>query len=317
MANDYKYRADVIGRLVPPESVEGAPTAEQLDSWSKRALQMQIHASLACGTDGEYRRHNLALALAERGRTGAAPQLVADEAGFALGVAGKRLALKISMPAPSDVVRQVAEHAASTGAAFDAEATGAAAVAALKAEIDALIEAGVLYVQLNTSGYDRFLGPDGALAPLQQAAALDASLLSQIKRPDNVRIGFRFGRTGKLPVWSLEGGGLAKLETLFALPADRLLIDFGIGPSDFSALKAVTGNAHVVLGLLCSNYKNRQTTDALLNQVDLAAKERSGDLLSVSPRGGFNAASGITWAQQKDVLEQTVEVATRWWGFAL
>lgn len=320
MANDYKYRADVIGRMVAPETVEGDPSAEVLDAWTKRALQLQSITALPCGTDGEYRRHNLALALAQRGQNGEPPRLALDEAAFAISVAGKRLPLKVSLPAPSDVLRQVAEHAASSGEAFDPGAVAKAAVASVGAEVDALIAAGVLYIQLNTSGYDRWLGPSAgvdALGQIKHAAALDYELLAAVKRPDNVRIGFRFGRTGKTPVWSLEGDEKAKLETLFALPADRLLIDFGLPPHDFSALRAVPDSTHVVLGLLDSSYKSKQTTDALMDQVDLAAKQRDGALLSVSPRGGFNAASGITWAQQKDVLEQTVEVATRWWGFAM
>ena len=320
MANDYKYRADVIGRLVPPEVVTGEPSAETLDQWSKKALQMQASLGLMVGTDGEYRRHELAPALARRGQSGEPPRLADDEATFALGVAGKRLALKVSLPAPSDVVRQVAEHAARTGGTYDADAVAAAAVAAVGAEIEALIAAGTLYVQLNTSGYDRWLGPaagDGALDRIKQAAALDQAVLAAVKGPENVRIGLRLGRTGEQPVWALEGEERNKLETLFALPADRLLIDFGLEASDFSVLQAATRNTHIVLGLIDSSDKLKQTSDALLKQIDLAAKERDGGLLSVSPRGGFNAASGITWVQQRKVLEQTLDVATRWWGFAM
>lgn len=320
MANDYKYRADVIGKLVPPEVIEGEPSAEQLDNWAKRALQMQTVAAFTVATDGEYKRHNHAAQIAANGAAGGGNPILAKlEAEFAVAVLGKRASVKVSLPSPSDIVRQLAEKAAKTGAAFDEAATAQAAVAGVRAEIKALIEAGVLYVQLNSGGYDRLLGasaPDHADELVKAAVALDRAALEGHDKPASVRFGFRFGRTGQLPVWSLNGADQARIESLFALPADRLLIDFGLQPTDFSVLQAVPANTHVVLGLLDNTAKLKQAPDMVLGQIDAAAKFRSGDLLSLSPRGGFNAANGVTWAQQKDVLEQVAEVVTRFWGFA-
>ncbi len=319
MANDYKYRADVVGKLVPPETIEGEPNAEQLDAWAKRALQMQTVAAFTVATDGEYKRHNHAAQIAANGAAGGgAPILAKLEGAYAVSVLGKRASVKVSLPSPSDIVKQLGEKAAKTGAAFDAEATAQAAVVGVRAEIKALIEAGVLYVQLNSAGYDKLLGADTAEATeqLNAAVALDRAALEGIDKPASVRTGFRFGRTGALPVWSLDGAGKAKIESLFALPADRLLIDFGLQPTDFSVLQAVPGNTHVVLGLVDNTVKLRQAPDVVLGQIDAAAKFRPGDQLSLSPRGGFNAANGVTWAQQKTTLEDVLEVVTRFWGFA-
>lgn len=318
MANDYKYRADVVGKLVPPEVIEGAPGGEQLDGWAKRALQMQTMVAFTVATDGEYKRHNHAALIAANGAAGGgAPILAKLEGEYAVGVLGTRASVKVSLPSPSDILRQLAEKAAKNGEAFDHAAMAAAVVAGVRAEINALIAAGVLYVQLNASGYDHLIGPNApeqAAKWVAMAVALDRAALENIDKPANVRIGFRFGRSGNAPVWSLDDK--AKLEQMFALPADRLLIDFGLQPSDFSVLQAVPGNTHVVLGLLDNTAKLKQSPDAVLSQIDLAVKYRAGDLLSLSPRGGFNAANGVTWAQQKDVLEQVVEAVTRFWGFA-
>lgn len=321
MANDFKYRADVVGKMVPPETVEGTPTAEQLEAWTKRAFQAQTSAAFMVVSDGEFRRHNLAKGIAERGASGAPPRLVADEAAFGLATLGKRAALKVSLPAPSDVVRQLGEAAAKNGTPFDAASVGAAAIKGVRAEIKSLLEAGVLYVQLNTSGYDRWLGPNApakALTEVRSAVMLDTEAVAGLDRPANARIGFRFGRTGQNPLWSVDGADeQAKLEALFSIPVDRLLIDFGLQPADFSALRAVPADTHVVLGLIDNTGKLKQGPEALMKQIDLAAKERDGGLLSLSPRGGFNAATGVTWMQQKDALEITTDTATRWWGFAM
>lgn len=301
MANDYKYRADPIGQLVSPETIEGPPTPEQLDGWTKRALGVQSVVALPVATDGEYRRSHLAAALVERGRTGAAPTLVAEEAAFAL--ASTKTPLKVSLPSASAVVKAVGG---------DPETTAAAAIKSLQAEAAALIAAGVAYVQFNASAYDDLLSEDLG-AKLATYAAWDHALISGIDRPSSVRIGVRFGRSGAAPMWTAGSA----VETMFALPADRLLIDFGLDPKDFSVLSLVPAKADVVLGLIDNQCKTRQSTDGLLSAIDAAAKIIDGTRLALSPRGGFSAKNGVTWAQQRNALEQLVEAATSWWGFSL
>ena len=301
MANDYKYRADPIGLMVPPEVIEGTLTAEQLDTWTKRALAVQTAVGLPVGSDGEYRRSHLAAALVQRGLDGAPPALVADEVAFAL--ASTKMPLKVSLPSPSALVRTVAG---------DPETTAAAAIKSLGAETAALIAAGVAYVQFNASAYDELLS-SGDDAKLAAYATWDRALLASIDRPGNVRIGIRFGRSGAAPVWT-AGSAAA---TLFALPADRLLIDFGLEPKDLDVLSSVPAGPDVVLGLLDNLCQAKQSSDSVLSTIDRAAKILDGTRLALSPRGGFSAKNGVTWAQQRNTLEQLVQAASLWWGFSL
>jgi 5-methyltetrahydropteroyltriglutamate--homocysteine methyltransferase len=64
-----------------------------------------------------------------------------------------------------------------------------------------------------------------------------------------------------------------------------------------------------------------EDVDKLMGQIDVAAKSIDGDNLALSPASGFATAgkSGgqLSEADQRRKLELVVDVATRWWGFAM
>lgn len=54
-----------------------------------------------------------------------------------------------------------------------------------------------------------------------------------------------------------------------------------------------------------------QAIDPLLDFIDAAAEIKDGGELALSPRGGFNARSGMTGNDQKK-LAQVADVCVRW-----
>jgi len=186
-----------------------------------------------------------------------------------------------------------------------------ARAAIVKKEIEALIAAGVDYIQLDAPGYAGL--PDAQ--KLDELLKLDTSALSGIQRPDNVRIAV-YLEPGIGP--HSIGGHQASAERLFTeLPVDRFLLPFDdAGALDFSPLRLVPKDKMAVLGLVSATPAALEDVDKLMGQIDLAAKSIDGDNLALSPASGF-ATAGISEAGQRRKLELVVDVATRWWGFAM
>ncbi|MDE1150529.1 MAG: hypothetical protein PW843_28610 [Azospirillaceae bacterium] len=314
MANNYTYHADIIGALIPPEIAE-APSSATVDEWVKRALIVQRAAGLAVVTDGEYRRHGLAEALLQRGLTDQPPALVDEEGAFLLRATN--LGVKVSLPSPASALHQLAHKA---GPGFDAAAAQAALAKAYAGEIDGLLAAGIAYIQFNGSAYAKLLDDEskpGALDAIKTAAAFDAAVLGAVTRPDKARIGFRIGRPGPNPRWP-TGVVPEGLQTLFNLPVDRLLLDIGCTDADFGFLAAVPADKLVVVGLIDSTRQQLEEQDIVLEAIDRAAAAVGDGLrLALSPRGGFQRDSGLTWDDQRRKLELLVDITLRWWGFAM
>jgi 5-methyltetrahydropteroyltriglutamate--homocysteine methyltransferase len=76
-----------------------------------------------------------------------------------------------------------------------------------------------------------------------------------------------------------------------------------------------------VLGLVSATTSALEDVDKLMSQIDLAAKSIDGDNLALSPASGFamagQAGGQMSEAGQRRKLDLVVDVATRWWGFAM
>jgi 5-methyltetrahydropteroyltriglutamate--homocysteine methyltransferase len=302
MANDFTYRADHVGGLLPPPALvearaklgrgEIAPGSlqEAENAAVKSALDMQRSVGIGVATDGGFRRAERTL-LPLDGNT-----LATSEAAF-LKTATRR-PIKVAVPA------------ARSAEASEPLDRAIARAAVVRKEIEALIAAGVDYIQLDAPGY--LLDAQ----KLDELLELDTAALSGVQRPDNVRIAVYLdpGMGGPHSI----GGHEALAERLFAeLPVDRFLLPFdGTGVLDFAPLRFVPKGKIAVLGLVSAGASALEDVDKLMGQIDVAAKSIDGDNLALSPASGF-ARAGVTEADQRRKLELVVDVATRWWGFAM
>lgn len=320
MANDYSYRADHIGGLIPPAALiearakhaHGELDADELrvaeDTAITAALQMQKAVGVAVASDGEMRRAG-----------GATPPLDGDtlakrEAAYLKAQAARR-AIKVAVPA----VRGLPSE------------QGLASAAVLKQEIEALIAAGVDYVQLDAPGYAALLSAEGRAAlkaqdidperRLDDLLRLDAAALSGLEPPGHVRLAVHIRRANGYGL-STAADCEAAAEWLFnALPADRFLLAF-YAADDFAPLRLMPKGKVAVLGLVNAATPTLEDVDALMARIDAAAKIVDGDSLALSPNAGLaaaapNEASQLTEADQRRKLELVADVATRWWGFAM
>jgi methionine synthase II (cobalamin-independent) len=307
MAKDYSYRADHIGGLIRPAELEEAHRRcsrgeieiarlrDIEDAAIKAAVGMQRSTGLAVTTDGAFRR-GVSVALKLNGNT-----LAKTEAASLRSLSGAR-PIKIAVPS----VRPAA------GAPPD---RSFAEVAVIKKEIEALIAAGVDYVQLDAPGYLTTYG--SSERTLDELLQIDTAILSGIDPPSHVRIAVHFTcGPNAAPTCSLPGDGVA--ERLFStLPADRFVVPMHGEGTDFEPLRLVPAGKVVVLGLIDAAQPAIESIDDVLSWIDRAAKSIDGDNLALSPANGFIATHGVSEAEQRRKLELVAEAATRWWGFSM
>ncbi len=201
--------------------------------------------------------------------------------------------------------------------------------AIMRDEVQALIDEGASYVQLDAPSYSNFFDRNRRAA-LQQAginldSALDAAIaadnamISGIKRRSEVVLGMHFCRGNKRSAWGAEGSYEPIAEKVFgSLKMDRYLLEFDTDRAGgFEPLRFVPKGKTVVLGLITTKEPTLESEDELLRRIDQAAKYVASENLAVSTQCGFaSAASGnlITWDDMKRKLELVAGVAKRVWG---
>src|SRR5262245_31493208 len=293
MANEYTYRADHVGSLLPPPALIEARTRfargeidagglqEAENAAIKSVVEMQRAVGIAAATDGGFRRAELAA-----------------EAAFLRTLT--RRPIKVAVPAarPSETSDPLAR------------------VGVVKKEIEALIAAGVDYIQLDAPGYAALF--DAPKERVDELLKLDASTLSGIERPSKVRIGAYLDPGAGGAFGHAISGHEALVERLFnELPVDRFLLPFGgVEAIDFEVLRLVPKGKLVVLGLVSATTSALEDVDKLLAHIDAAAKLIDGDHLAISPVTGF-ATGNMSEADQRRKLALVADVATRWWGFEM
>ena len=150
MANEYTYRADHVGSLVVPAALSearkrraaGAIGADSLHEAENAAVQaavaMQRSSGISITTDGQFRRGDHAVAPLDGGtlaKTEAAPLRPLS-----------RRPIKVAVPAARRAPGETLEQAL-------------ARAGVVRKEIEALVAAGVDYVQLDAPGYSSESGP--------------------------------------------------------------------------------------------------------------------------------------------------------------
>jgi 5-methyltetrahydropteroyltriglutamate--homocysteine methyltransferase len=199
----------------------------------------------------------------------------------------------------------------------------------MRGEVQALIDEGASYVQLDAPSYSTFFDPKrrasldasgvNSAEALDAAIAADNGMIQGIKRHPETTIGIHFCRGNKRSAWGAEGSYEPIAEKAFgSLQMDRFLMEFDTERAGgFEPLRFVPKGKTVVLGLITTKEPQLESEDQLLQRIEQAAKYVPMENLALSTQCGFaSAASGnlLSWDDMRRKLELVTKIASRVWG---
>ena len=204
----------------------------------------------------------------------------------------------------------------------------------IKAEIRALVNEGVNYIQLDAPRYSYYIDPkwrrhvqdemgvDPEVA-LDEAIRVDNACLEGAKR-DGVILAMHLCRGNNRSQWYAEGGYDPIAERLFGqLQVDVFLLEYeSERAGTFDALRFVPPTKAVVLGLVSSKVPQLEPQDRLIRRIDEASRHVPLENLAVSPQCGFASTMEgnlLSEQDQWDKLALVVDTAhkvwkERWWS---
>jgi 5-methyltetrahydropteroyltriglutamate--homocysteine methyltransferase len=201
--------------------------------------------------------------------------------------------------------------------------------AIMRDEVQALIDEGASYIQLDAPSYSNFFDRNrreilkasgiNLNEALDAAIAADNAMIQGIKRNPDCVMGIHFCRGNKRSAWGAEGSYEPIAEKAFgSLKMDRYLLEFDSERAGgFEPLRFVPRGKTVVLGLITTKEPEIESEDELLRRIEQASKYVPVENLAVSTQCGFaSAASGnlITWDDMQRKLELVARIARRVWG---
>ena len=201
--------------------------------------------------------------------------------------------------------------------------------AIMRDEVQALIDEGASYVQLDAPSYSTFYDPQrrellqqSGVDPtraLDAAIAADNAMIQGVKRSPEVVIGIHFCRGNKRSAWGAEGSYEPIAEKAFgSLKMDRYLFEFDTERAGgFEPLRFVPKGKTVVLGLITTKEPQLESEDELLRRIEEASKYVPMENLAISTQCGFaSAASGnlLSWDEMQRKLELVAKTAHKMWG---
>jgi 5-methyltetrahydropteroyltriglutamate--homocysteine methyltransferase len=202
--------------------------------------------------------------------------------------------------------------------------------AVMHREIEALVDEGVPYIQLDSLRYVMQIADperrqamiDGGQNPdeeLDLTIRADNAALDGIDRKGSV-IGLHMCRGNNRSSWAAEGPYDSVAEKTFSqLKVDRLLLEYDDErrSGGFEVLRYVPKDRVVVLGIVSSKLAELETVDSLRRRIEEAAKYFPLENLAISPQCGFaSMAPGnlLTMDEQKRKLELVAETSRKVWG---
>lgn len=198
----------------------------------------------------------------------------------------------------------------------------------IKAEIAALLDAGVDYVQIDAPRYSYYVDPrwrehlrelgEDPDAMFAEAVAADNFCLEGAQRP-GATVAMHICRGNNQSKWYAEGGYEAIAERLFGtLAVDRFLLEYDTERAGtFEPLRFMPSGKMVALGLVSSKDPTLESRDYLLERIEEASAYVPVENLALSPQCGFaSTAAGnlLTEDEQWRKLELVAEVAREVWG---
>jgi 5-methyltetrahydropteroyltriglutamate--homocysteine methyltransferase len=198
----------------------------------------------------------------------------------------------------------------------------------MKAEIQALLQEGVKYIQIDAPRYSYYIDPkwrryvqdEMGVDPeraLDEAIDVDNACLEGAKR-DGVTFAIHLCRGNNRSQWYAEGGYDPIAERLFnKLNVDRFLLEYeSERAGTFEALRFVPRSKMVVLGLISSKLPELEPQDHLLRRIEEAARYVPIENLAVSPQCGFASTMEgnlVSEADQWRKLQLVVDTARQVW----
>jgi len=199
----------------------------------------------------------------------------------------------------------------------------------IKAEMRALAEAGVPYLQIDAPRYSYYIDPkwrawlrdELGVEPdraLEEAVRVDNACFDAARRP-GITVAIHLCRGNNRSHWYAEGGYDAIAEKLFGeLRVDTFLLEYDDQRSGgFEPLRFVPRGKTVVLGLVSSKVAALESTDTLRRRIDEASRYVPLENLALSPQCGFASTMEgnlVTEDDQWAKLKLVVDTARAVWG---
>ena len=362
-----KNRADHVGSLLRPQDLLQARRDRKVDRRQLRALedkhiqrvlQRQKELGLKIFTDGEFRRSNFMSDFSESVEGIDEGDVVArswqGSSGLASSVPGivvsklkqtgrltqhevdfmKRHSpgdIKITLPTANQFPaiyykRGITDKVYPTHSALLWDI-----VPVIKSEIQALVNEGVRYVQIDAPRYSYYIDPkwrnyiknEIGLEPdqaLDEAVRADNACLEGARR-EGVILAIHLCRGNNRSQWYAEGGYDAIAEKLFGqLQVDAFLLEYeSERAGSFEPLRFVPRGKTVVLGLVSSKVPQLESQDQLVRRIEEASKYVPLENLALSPQCGFASTMEgnlLTEDDQWRKLKLVVDTAAKVWGVA-
>jgi 5-methyltetrahydropteroyltriglutamate--homocysteine methyltransferase len=238
---------------------------------------------------------------------------------------------KVTLPAASYLVARGYKPGVSDKVYKDRAEALAAVAAILRAEVAALIDEGVDYIQIDNPHYPdylmesvqsqwRALGIDPRQALTEDIAADNASVAGLNRA--NIAVAMHFCRgNGGSAHWHSEGSYEPIAEQTFGqLDFDRFLLEYDTERSGgFEPLRFMPKGKIAVLGLVSTKVGALESSDLVRRRIDEAARFMPLDALALSPQCGFSSTllgNDVNPDEQRRKLALVVGVARTVWGNA-
>jgi 5-methyltetrahydropteroyltriglutamate--homocysteine methyltransferase len=202
-------------------------------------------------------------------------------------------------------------------------------VPVIKAEIAALVDEGVKYIQLDAPRYSYYIDPkwrnyvkeEMGMDPdeaLDEAIRADNACLEGARRK-GVTLAIHLCRGNNRSHWYAEGGYDPIAEKLFSrLNVDVFLLEYeSERAGTFEPLRFVPKDKGVVLGLVSSKLPELESRDRIVRRIEEASKYVPMENLALSPQCGFASSMEgnlLTEEEQWKKLQLVVETARAVWG---
>jgi 5-methyltetrahydropteroyltriglutamate--homocysteine methyltransferase len=360
-----QYRADHVGSLLRPQELLEARAAgvapEQLkeleDRHIERVLARQQEIGLRIFTDGEFRRRTFMSdfndsvdGLDEGDAVSRTWQ--GTQAGAVSAVSGiatskirprKRMAdhevpflkataegdIKVTLPSANQFPAIAYKRGVSDAAYASHSELLWDCVPIIRDEIQALVDDGVNYIQIDAPRYSYYIDPKWREYIRNEMRMEPEDALVEAVRADNACIAGAQGRGATIAMhlcrgnnrsqWYAEGGYDLIAETLFGnLDVDAFLLEYeSERAGTFEPLRHLPADKSVVLGLVSTKLPEMESQTALIERIQEAAAYVPLERLSLSPQCGFASTMEgnlLTEDDQWKKLELVVSTAAEVWG---
>ena len=234
---------------------------------------------------------------------------------------------KVTIPSPTMLHFRGGREAISREAYPDLEQFYADVAACYRAELQALGDAGLTYVQMDDTNLAylcdakmregaRQRGDDPNELPRRYAKLINAAIAG---RPAGMTACVHLCRGNFRSAWAAEGGYEPVAEVLFTeLDVDGYFLEYDDARSgDFAPLRFVPKGKTVVLGLVSTKVGVMESKETLKRRIEEAARFVPLDQLCLSPQCGFSSTvhgNVIAREAQAAKLRLVVETAREVWG---